>query len=233
MPVSLIIPAAGRGQRFGSSQPKQFLSLAGRPVLVRSLEAFAGLVAEAVVAVDARGAAEVTALLADYPPPFTVSLVTGGKTRQDSVHAALLATAPTSTLVLVHDAVRPLVPRHCIAACLAALAYTSAALVAVPCSATVKRAGSAGDSDQRPMVAATVPREHLWLAQTPQGFQRAAGISAFAQAAAEGWQCSDDAELLERAGYPVELVMGDACNLKLTTLDDWTLAEALLRSAKQ
>lgn len=232
MSVSLIIPAAGRGQRFGSAQPKQYLQLAGRPVLARSLEAFAGLVAEAVVAIDAQSEAAVTALLAAYPPPFPVRLVAGGQTRQDSVHAALLATSPTSTLVLVHDAVRPLVPRHCIASCLAALARTSAALVAVPCNATVKRASSAGDSDQPPLVAETVPRELLWLAQTPQGFQRAAGILAFARAAAEGWRCSDDAQLLERAGYAVELVMGDACNLKITTRDDWTLAEALVRSAR-
>jgi len=233
MPVSLIIPAAGRGRRFGSPQPKQYLPLAGRPVLARSLEAFAGMVSEAVVAVDAHGEAEVAALLAAHPPPYPVRVVRGGRTRQDSVHAALLATAPASTLVLVHDAVRPLVPRHCIASCLAALARTAAALVAVPCSATVKRASSAGDSDQPPLVAETVPRELLWLAQTPQGFQRAAGLCAFARAAAEGWECSDDAQLLERAGYPVELVMGDACNLKITTRDDWTLAEALLRSARQ
>jgi 2-C-methyl-D-erythritol 4-phosphate cytidylyltransferase len=228
MPVSLIIPAAGRGQRFGSTQPKQYLLLAGRPVLGRSLAAFAGLVDEAVVAVDAISEAAVAALLAADPPPFTVSLVAGGPTRQDSVHAALRATSAASALVLVHDAVRPLVPRHCILSCLAALARTSAALVAVPCSATVKRASSAGDGDQPPLVAETVPRELLWLAQTPQGFQRAAGIAAFARAAAEGWQCSDDAQLLERAGYPVELVMGDACNLKITTRDDWTLAEALV-----
>jgi 2-C-methyl-D-erythritol 4-phosphate cytidylyltransferase len=228
MPVSLIIPAAGRGQRFGSPQPKQFLLLAGQPVLARSLAAFAGLVAEAVVAVDAHSEAAVTALLAAHPPPFKVILVAGGATRQDSVHAALRATSATSTLVLVHDAVRPLVPRHCIASCLAALTRTTAALVAVPCSATVKRASSAGGSDQPPMVAETVPRELLWLAQTPQGFARAAGLSAFARAAAEGWQCSDDAQLLERAGHPVELVMGDARNLKITTRDDWMLAEALV-----
>jgi 2-C-methyl-D-erythritol 4-phosphate cytidylyltransferase len=233
MPVSLIIPAAGRGQRFGSPQPKQYLLLAGRPVLARSLEAFTGMVDEAVVAVDAHSEAAVAALLQAHPPPFPVRLAAGGRRRQDSVHAALLATSPASTLVLVHDAVRPLVPRHCIASCLAALARTAAALVAVPCSATVKRALSAGDSDQPPLVAETVPRELLWLAQTPQGFQRAAGISAFARAAAEGWECSDDAQLLERAGFAVELVMGDACNLKITTRDDWTLAEALLRSAQQ
>ncbi len=230
MPVSLIIPAAGRGLRFGAAQPKQYLMLGGRPVLARSLAAFAGLVDEAVVAVDAESEATVQAVLQDAPPPFPVRVVGGGRTRQDSVHAALTASAATSMLVLVHDAVRPLVPRHCIVACLAALARTTAALVAVPCSATVKRAANVGDGDQPPLVAATVPRELLWLAQTPQGFQRAAGLAAFARAAAEGWQCSDDAQLLERAGHPVELVMGDACNLKITTRDDWVLAEALVRA---
>lgn len=224
MRTSLVIPAAGRGLRFGGEVPKQLLPLAGRAVLLRSLDAFAGLVDEAVLAVGDGLRAAVERLLADARLPFPVRMTAGGATRQESVHRGLLASDAASDLVLVHDAVRPLVPPRCIAACLAALADADAAVVAIPCAHTVKRA----QPGTPPLVATTVAREDLWLAQTPQGLRRAAGLAAFARAAAEGWACSDDAQVMERAGHRVALVPGDARNLKLTTPDDWAVAEALL-----
>ena len=223
--VSLVIPAAGRGTRFGGPMPKQLLLLKNRAVLLRSLDAFAGQIHEAVLAVSDEMRTEVEALLIHAGLPFPVRLTVGGDTRQASVHAGLLATDPTCEVVLVHDAVRPLVPASCIAACIAALRDQVAAVVAVPCAATVKRARSDGTVDT------TVPREGLWLAQTPQGLRRAEGLVAFNRAAAEGWSCSDDAQVMERAGHRVALVMGDARNLKLTTPDDWAVAEALLGPA--
>jgi 2-C-methyl-D-erythritol 4-phosphate cytidylyltransferase len=222
MPVALVIPAAGSGSRFGGGTPKQFLSLAGRAVLLRCLDAFATLVDEAVLPVNPAGRDAVAALIAGNKPPFPVRLCDGGTTRQASVHAGLLATHASCDLVLIHDAVRPLVPRRCIKACLAALADHDGAVVAVPCAPTVKR------SDDGRSVAVTVPRDGLWLAQTPQGGRRAALLDAFAQAAAGNWDCSDDAQVLERAGHRVALVQGDARNLKITTPDDMALAEALL-----
>jgi 2-C-methyl-D-erythritol 4-phosphate cytidylyltransferase len=229
MRVSLVIPAAGSGTRFGGALPKQLLPLAGRPVLLRSLDAFTGLVDEAVLAVsdDLRG--DIESLLARHPPVYPVRLVAGGATRQASVAAALSATGPASDAILVHDAVRPLIPRHCIEACLAALATQVAVVVAIPCAHTVKRARPGQATP--PLVEATVPRDDLWLAQTPQGFRRLPGLAAFARATAEGWHCSDDAQVLERAGHAVGLVPGDARNLKITTPDDWAVAEALLRGA--
>jgi 2-C-methyl-D-erythritol 4-phosphate cytidylyltransferase len=220
MNCSLIIPAAGSGSRFGATVPKQLLPLRGRAILRRSLDAFAGLVDEAVVAVSEATRAAVAEMLAQEPSPFPVRLVAGGSTRQDSVRSALAACA--GELVLIHDAVRPLVPRRCIVDCLAALADHDAALVAVPCHATVKRSGDGS------RVEATVPRDGLWLAQTPQGVRRLPALAAFARAAAEGWRCSDDAEVMERSGHAVALVMGDARNFKLTTPDDLAVAEALL-----
>lgn len=217
---SLLVAAGGSGTRFGSPIPKQLLPLAGVPVLRRSLLPFAGLVEEAVVAAPAAHSAAVAEACAGLP--FPVRVVEGGPSRQASVHAALLASGGDPCLV--HDAVRPFVPRRCIEACLAALARHPAAVVAVPCAATVKRAAPDGS------VAATVPRRDLWLAQTPQGFRRQAGLEAFARAAREGWQCTDDAEVLERAGHPVVLVPGDPVNLKITEPGDWRLAEALLRA---
>ena len=224
--VALVIPAAGHGVRFNagtgesSSRPKQFLDLGGQPVLAHTLHAFAGLVDHAWLAVNDLWRPEVEQIASQAPFPCTV--VRGGDTRQDSVHAALRAVDPTYERVLVHDAVRPLVPRSCIAACLAALASHPAAVVAVPCAATVKRA--AGDGT----VAETVPRAGLWLAQTPQGFQREAGLAAFAAAARDGVQGTDDVQLFERLGLRVALVPGDARNFKLTTPDDLDLARALV-----
>jgi 2-C-methyl-D-erythritol 4-phosphate cytidylyltransferase len=225
MRCSLIIPAAGRGTRFGGELPKQLLPLCGRPVLARSLDAFAGLVDEAVLAVSDELRDAVTALVSAAPPPFPVRLVAGGALRQDSVHAALIATDPRSDAVLVHDAVRPLVPRQCIEDCRAALRQHVAAVVAVPCAATVKRTRLA---DGWNLVDQTVPRDDLWLAQTPQGFLRGPGLAAFARAAAERWICSDDVQVLERAGQRVAVVPGDARNFKITTPDDWAIAEALV-----
>jgi 2-C-methyl-D-erythritol 4-phosphate cytidylyltransferase len=220
--VSLVIPAAGRGTRFGGPVPKQLLSLKGRAVLLRSLDAFAGHVSEAVLAISDDARDEITALIADAGLPFPVRLTTGGATRQDSVFAGLRASDAACDLVLVHDAVRPLVQPRCIAACIAALADHIAAVVAVPCAATVKRARP----DQT--VDTTVPRDDLWLAQTPQGLRRSEAIAAFTRAASEHWSCSDDVQVMERAGHRVALVMGDARNLKLTTPDDWAVAEALI-----
>lgn len=216
--ISLLLSAGGSGTRFGSATPKQLLPLAGLPVIRRSLDAFAGLVDEAVVAAPAQLLAATEAACAGAAMP--VRVVAGGAERQESVRLALLASA--GDLILVHDAVRPLVPRRCIADCLAALATRPAAVVALACPATVKRAADG-------VVIATVPRHDLWLAQTPQGFRRVEGLSAFARAAAEGWRCTDDAEVLERAGHAVAIVPGDPLNLKITEPGDFALAEALLR----
>lgn len=223
--ISLVIPAAGNGTRFGGPIPKQLLPLKGRAVFLRSLDAFAGHVDEAVLAVSADMRADIEALLKNADLPFPVRLTAGGASRQASVYAGLLASDPSCDAILVHDAVRPLVPAPCIAACIAALREYVAAVVALPCAATVKRARSDGTVDT------TVARDDLWLAQTPQGLRRAEALAAFKRAVVEGWLCSDDAQVMERAGHRVALIMGDARNLKLTTPDDWAVAEALMGTA--
>ena len=219
MGVALVIPAAGSGSRFGGPIPKHYLPLAGRPVLAWTLQAFAGLVDEALLAVDDTWHDQASALAATAP--FPCQVVRGGNTRQASVAAALAAVSPAHDRVLIHDAVRPLVPRACIIACIEALADHPAAVVAVPCAATVKRAGP------NHQVLATVPRDDLWLAQTPQGVRRHEGLRAFAALAGDT-SCTDDAQVMERAGYAVAIVRGDARNLKITTPDDFAVAEALL-----
>jgi 2-C-methyl-D-erythritol 4-phosphate cytidylyltransferase len=215
--VALVVPAAGTGSRFGGPVAKQFLTIDGRMVLAWTLTAFRGLVDEVVLVGDDRERLAAAAAEAELP----ARIVAGGASRQQSVANGLAAV--TAPVALIHDAVRPCVPRRCIAACIAALADHPAAVVAVPCSATVKRADG-------PRVAATVPRDGLWLAQTPQGVRLAEARPAYARAAAEGWACTDDAEVMERAGHRVAIVAGDARNLKLTTPDDLAVATALLRA---
>ena len=222
MRPGLVIPAAGRGTRFGGPVPKQLLPLNGRAVLLRSLDAFVGLIDHAVLAVSDDLRSDIEKLLATATYPFPIDVVIGGDTRQASVHAGLRALAPFCDIALIHDAVRPLVPPSCIAACIDALGEHPAAVVAIPCSATVKRAASDGTVDT------TIPRDALWLAQTPQGLRLPLGLAAFAQAEANGWVCSDDAQVMEKAGHKVAIVPGDARNLKLTTPDDWAVAEALI-----
>jgi len=219
MRTTLVIPAAGSGQRFGSDVPKQFVPLLGMSILAHSLRAFAGLVDEAVISASAENHERLAAVVREAAVDFPVTVVLGGRTRMHSVATAL--DRAQGALVLVHDAVRPLVPRSCICACLAALASHACAVVAVPCVATVKRVADG-------LIVETVDRSALWLAQTPQGFQRELGTQAFARAIAAGWDCSDDMQVLERCGHRPVIVPGDQRNLKITTRDDLALAQALM-----
>ena len=221
MPVAAIIPAAGVGSRMGSPQPKQFLRVRGEAVLTWTLRAIAGEVDELVIVGSAID--DIRACLA--AAGVRAGIVPGGATRQASVAAGLAAVA-RSDRVLVHDAVRPCVPAACIRACIRALDEVPACVLAVPCAATLKRADPVGRD-----VAATVDRRGLWLAQTPQGLHVAPARAAFARAAREGWDCTDDAEVMERAGHAVRIVPGDARNLKLTTPDELPLIACLLAGA--
>ncbi len=219
MGVGLVIPAAGSGSRFGGPLAKQFVPVHGRMILTWTLAAFRDLVDAVVLVGDDHDRLAAAAAAAGIP----AQVVPGGATRQASVAAGLAALPSAMSVVLIHDAVRPCVPRSCIRACIAALADHPAAVVAVPCAATVKRVAAG-------LVEATVPRERLVLAQTPQGARTDLARAAFARAAHEGWTCTDDAEVMERAGHAVAVVAGDARNLKLTTPDDLAVITALLAS---
>ena len=219
--VAAVLTAAGRGTRFGSETPKQYLSLLGRPVLRHAAEA---LLAEGLVAalqpVCAAGEEEtVVALLAGLPgvlPP-----VPGGATRQESVRAGLEALAardPAPEVVLVHDAARPVVPPGTVGRLLAALDMAAGAIPAQPVADTLKR-GEAG------LAAATVPRAGLYRAQTPQAFRFPVLLAAHRAATAEA---TDDAQLLEAMGEAVALTEGSETNVKITFPEDLARLEALL-----
>ena len=215
MGFAAIILAAGSGARAGG-EPKQWRLLAGRPVLRWSAEALAGAGAERVVVVvpaeDVERAAEVLSGL-------NATVVPGGTERIDSAHAGLeaLADAPPDA-ALIHDAARPFVSRRHVEALLAALDGADGAVPALPVSDTLKRDAGRG--------LATLPREALLRAQTPQAFRYAAIRDAFARLA-PGDTATDDATVLERAGGRVVAVPGDPLLMKLTYPEDFAMAEAL------
>ncbi|MCS6932638.1 MAG: bifunctional 2-C-methyl-D-erythritol 4-phosphate cytidylyltransferase/2-C-methyl-D-erythritol 2,4-cyclodiphosphate synthase [Acetobacteraceae bacterium] len=218
MRIAALLLAAGAGTRFGGAVPKQFLPLCGRPVLRHAAEA---LLAEGLVRrlLPVGEAEAVSAALAGLPhdPP-----VPGGASRQASVRAGLEALAQDPPdVVLIHDGARPVVPRGTIPALLSALERHPGAIPAIPVADTLKRA-EAG------VIAATVPREGLFRAQTPQAFRFDAILAAHRAATAEA---TDDAALLEAAGLPVALVEGSERNLKITRPEDLSRMEREMAGA--
>ncbi|BDG62127.1 2-C-methyl-D-erythritol 4-phosphate cytidylyltransferase [Caldinitratiruptor microaerophilus] len=224
--VTAIVAAGGRGTRVGGPVPKQFLDLAGRPVLVRSLEVLAAdpRVDELVVAAPPGWVDRVWELARQYGIPKLTRVVEGGETRQESVGRAFGAVSSRPRVVAIHDAARPLLPPALLAGLLEAAGRYPAVIAAVPVRDTVKEAAP-GDP---PRVARTLARERLWAAQTPQVFHAHVLEAALARAREDGFTGTDEAALVERLGEPVVLYPGSAENLKLTTPEDFALAGALL-----
>jgi 2-C-methyl-D-erythritol 4-phosphate cytidylyltransferase/2-C-methyl-D-erythritol 2,4-cyclodiphosphate synthase len=230
MYIAAIIAAGGRGQRLGGAQPKQLLAIGGRPVLERSVTAFLThpSVDALVVALPADLADPPPAYLLGTPKPLTI--VAGGPRRQDSVANAFRAIDERVDVVVIHDAARPFVSADLIGRTIAAAVETGAALAALPARDTVKRAqpwrpASAGPEGWA--VAETLSRDTIFLAQTPQAFRREVLRDAIALGE-QGGDATDEAALVERAGHVVRLVDGDTANIKITTPEDWPLAEAIV-----
>ncbi|GAB4174089.1 MAG: bifunctional 2-C-methyl-D-erythritol 4-phosphate cytidylyltransferase/2-C-methyl-D-erythritol 2,4-cyclodiphosphate synthase [Thalassobaculales bacterium] len=219
--AAALVVAAGRGTRLGGERPKQYLPLAGRPILRLTLDRLLAHPAIAAVQVvihpDDRALYDDATAGLDLPPP-----VAGGAERQDSVRAgleALDALAPEH--VLIHDAARPFADAGLIGRVLAALASAPGAIPAIPIADTVKRAAQG-------LVAATVDRQGLFRVQTPQGFHFPTIRDLHRRHAGQSF--TDDAGLLEAAGLPVALVAGDEANVKITTRADLAAAEAALET---
>ena len=232
MVVHVILPAAGLGTRMAiaGGTAKQFLSLGGVPILIRSVRAFtekAG-VQSVTVAVRAAEQTRVAEQLAHYGLAERVAVVVGGETRQESVAAALKALKAADTdIVLIHDAVRPLIDAATIERTVEAIARHGAAIVAVPAIDTIKQVDRTADGA---IVTATIPRERIVQAQTPQGARYADLLRAFREAEADSFSGTDEAGLLERAGFAVAVVLGSPANLKITQPGDLDLAEFYLRT---
>ncbi len=234
MQVFVIIPAAGLGTRMAtgapaSHAPKQFLELGGKPILILALDAF--LRVEAVqrifVAVRKNEMRRVEAQLREHSLTTRISVVEGGDTRQESVRNALkLLPAEDNDIVLVHDAVRPLIDPETIERTIEAVTRHQAAIVAVPAIDTIKQVERTADGA---IIAATIPRERIVLAQTPQGFRCDLLRRAVEAAAADGFAGTDEASLMERLGIEVAVVAGSPRNFKITQPGDLALAEFYLQ----
>ena len=216
MRVAAIIAAGGRGLRAGGGVPKQLRSIGGRTLLELALAPFdrSARVGEIVVVLPPALAADPPVGLQAVETPLRV--VAGGRRRQDSVAAGLDAVGDAASLVLVHDAARPFCSRALIGRVIDAAAEAGAAVPAVQATDTVKQSADAGG---HAVVAATLPRERIHLAQTPQGF-RADVLRAAVALGRRGVHATDEALLAERAGYTVRLVEGDPENVKVTTPAD-------------
>ena len=223
MHVTAIIAAAGRGERFGGGVPKQLLTLGGRPILERSVDAFVlhERITDLIVALPFELAADTPSYLRGRSKP--IEIVEGGNRRQDSVARAFACVPPAADIVVVHDAARPLVSGALIARTIDAAAAHGAAIAAVAATDTVKRA------DERRFVVDTLPRHGIFLAQTPQAFRTSVLREALASTDAAA-EATDEASLIERAGHRVQLVDGDPRNLKITTADDLAAAEGLVEA---
>ena len=258
MKVVVIIPAAGLGTRMapvpsapipGSAIPaakdapakaappaKQFTELAGTPILIHTLRKFVAVAAVSEIWIALReneieGFRERLARDVQDVLQKKVELVVGGEHRQQSVANALNAiTAAADDIVLVHDAVRPLITPEIIREVIEAAAKYGAAIAGLPAVDTVKQVERTAEGA---IVKATIPRAGVVLAQTPQGFRYSVIKKAFDEAAADGFKGTDEASLAERAGHEVAVVMGSARNIKITTPADMELAEFYLRTMSE
>lgn len=218
--VSAIIAAAGRGTRLGAGEPKQLLEIDGVPMLQRAVDTFlrAASVNEIIVSVPSDLAHDPPSYLRNRSKPLHV--VAGGVRRQDSVANAFERVSAAADIVVVHDAARPFATEALIARTVAAADESGAAIAALPASDTVKEAAAGWVAGQDPAVERTLPRERIFLAQTPQAFRRAVLRDAMALARNTGIDATDEATLAERAGHAVRLVMGEPQNVKITTVED-------------
>lgn len=222
-----IIPAAGSGTRFGGPLPKQFIELAGAPILVHTLRRFVECaeIGAVVVALPTDRVAEFQQRMADMNTSKPVFYVPGGTERSDSICNALAAVAELKPeIVAVHDAVRPFVTPAQIAAVIAKAGEVGAAILALPATDTIKEVADG-------LIQRTLDRRRIWRAQTPQAFRYELLLRANQEARAAGLSAAlttDDALLVERLGLPVAVVEGSPHNLKITTPEDLLLAEKLL-----
>jgi 2-C-methyl-D-erythritol 4-phosphate cytidylyltransferase len=220
--VGVIIVAAGTGSRTGSTELKQFRWVAGKPMLLHSVQKCMERVDVAVVI------AVLPRSHAGDPPPWIFQcdvdrllVSAGGRERGDSVYAGLTDLPPEVRIVVIHDAARPLMDAETLDRVIAVARTGSGAVAGVPMTDTLKRVD---DADR---VVETVDRAHLWRAQTPQAFPRDMIERAYADALAHGIRATDDAALCERLGMPVAIVRGSERAIKITEEADFARVEAL------
>jgi len=224
-----IIPAGGQGRRLGTQTPKQYVEIAGVPLIVHTLRKFApeygSSAVDGIILPVPSGDIEFVKdeIIAKYRIKGVIEVLAGGRERQDSVRAGLAAVPADAQIVAIHDAVRPFVSAESIKEVINAAAAWSAAILGVPVKDTVKKV------DDGSSVIGTVDRKDLWLTQTPQAFRRAVIIEAYKRAYEDGIYATDDASLVERIGVTVKMVRGSYENIKITTADDLDFAQFIMK----
>ncbi|MCX5751429.1 MAG: 2-C-methyl-D-erythritol 4-phosphate cytidylyltransferase [Candidatus Saganbacteria bacterium] len=220
MKTSVIITAGGYGKRMGSPSGKQFLEIAGKPILEWTISAFLAIkeINEVIVVINKEDF--------DKLKHLKVKLAEAGERRQDSVYNGLQKVTEGCDIVVIHDGARPLVTSQLIRASIAGAALHGASVVAVSVKDTIKEVSAEG------FILNTADRSLLWAAQTPQTFKYHLIKEAYEKAKSDGFFVTDDASLVERLGYPVKIVEGSYENIKVTTPEDLAVAEQILRLRK-
>jgi 2-C-methyl-D-erythritol 4-phosphate cytidylyltransferase len=218
----------------GADTPKQFLSLDGVPVLLFTLRRLAAcpVITDFVISTRAEEVDSLAASVSSEKFGRAIRVVRGGDTRQDSVANALTEIPAEADLILVHDAVRPLVTLSQIVRVIAEADACDAAILGIPAMDTVKEVKRASLPNDVALITGTIPRERVVLAQTPQVFRASLLLEAFARARQDGVTASDEAGLIERMGRDVHVVVGSERNLKITHPGDMELAEFYLRQER-
>jgi 2-C-methyl-D-erythritol 4-phosphate cytidylyltransferase len=233
--IAAILPAAGLGTRMGHETPKQFLELDGEPILIHTLRRIAAspLITHIIVATRGEVVERLEARLREEKFRQHVQVVKGGDSRQESVSHALKHIPEDTELVVVHDAVRPFVTVEQITRVIEEARRVKAAILAVPAMDTVKEVKRASLPEDVALITATIPRERVVLAQTPQVFEANLLKKAFASAEEDGVVASDEAGLVERLGHEVHVVHGSERNIKITKPADMDLARFYLHGEKK
>ena len=226
MKTIAIIPAGGAGKRLKSHVAKQYLLLNRLPVLLHTLKVFqkSKVIDNIILAVPQDDLVSIRHELIDkYRLTKVTIIVAGGKERQDSVRNSLLAINDKCDIVVIHDGVRPFVTQDLIKQIVAAAKTGGAAVAGVKAKDTIK------ETKKDNMIAATIPRQNLWLTQTPQAFKFELLKEAYKSAYDEKFYGTDDASLVERIGEKVKMIEGSYENIKITTSEDLIIAEALMK----
>jgi len=224
------LPAAGMGTRMGGETPKQFLELDGAPILLHTLRRLASceIISEIIVATRGEELQRMEDRCRREKFRQPVRVVKGGASRQESVTAALELIGDDVELIAVHDAVRPFVTCEQVVRVIEEARKRGAAILGIPAMDTVKEVKRSSLPQDVALITGTIPRERVVLAQTPQVFRTKLLKEAFAKAAADGVNVSDEAGLVERLGYDVHVVHGTERNIKITKPADMELARFYL-----
>ncbi|MFQ5900593.1 MAG: 2-C-methyl-D-erythritol 4-phosphate cytidylyltransferase [Thermodesulfobacteriota bacterium] len=230
MKVVAIIPTAGKGKRMGANISKQYLFLLGRPVLAHTVRVFEeSKKIDSIVLVVHKGDEGYCKreIVEKFGFRKVTHILAGGRERQDSVRAGLNVVDPDCELVIIHDGVRPLIFPEIITESINAAKKFGASVVAVPVKDTVKEVSKEGT------IHCTLPRENLWMVQTPQVFRYDIIREAHAKAHTNGFLSTDDSALVEKFGNKVCIVEGSYENIKLTTQEDMMIAEVLMEARRE